>query len=73
MDSTTPPQEAARNSNLALFDAVDHVRERQAWREIRQKARSSARHVRYIDQHARMLDAIAARDAVGRAMPCATI
>lgn len=47
---------------LALFDAVDHVRERQPWRVMRQRARSAPRHLLYVDQHERIVAAIAARD-----------
>ncbi|MDR3435154.1 FCD domain-containing protein [Telmatospirillum sp.] len=47
---------------LALFDTVDHVRKEKPWRSLRQRARSGARHRLYVDQHQRIVEAIAARD-----------
>ncbi|PKU21808.1 FadR/GntR family transcriptional regulator [Telmatospirillum siberiense] len=57
-------QAAGNSLFLALFDAVDHVREHQPWRVLRQRARSQARHAVYIEHHERIVQAIAARDAM---------
>lgn len=50
---------------LALFDAVDHAREGQSWRVMRQRARSHSRHASYVAHHERIVQAISARDAAG--------
>ena len=47
---------------LALFDVVDQVRQDEAWRHIREAARSKTHLALYVQQHAAIVTAIAARD-----------
>jgi len=55
---------------LSIFDAMDRARQDEAWRMIRERARSSANLGVYRAQHARIVAAIAAHDpvAAGEAM-----
>lgn len=56
--------EAAGNTLLlAIFDTVDRIRQDINWRQLRDRARSSSGQVRYVDQHRRIIAAIAERDA----------
>ncbi|HEY8566046.1 MAG TPA: FCD domain-containing protein [Beijerinckiaceae bacterium] len=56
--------EAAGNALLlALFDLVDRVRQDPAWRSLRERARSAARLTAYVEEHERLIAAIADRDA----------
>ena len=47
---------------LALFDVVDRVRQDEAWRHIREAARSKGHLALYVQQHAAIVAAIADRD-----------
>lgn len=55
---------------LALFDAVNAVRQETSWGSLREAARSDQRQALYAEQHHRIVEAIAARDgaAAERAM-----
>nr|WP_210330936.1 FCD domain-containing protein [Microvirga terrestris] len=56
--------EAAGNSLLlAIFDMVDRIRQDTAWRLLRERARSGERQQIYIEQHRRVIAAIAQREA----------
>jgi DNA-binding FadR family transcriptional regulator len=56
--------EVAGNSLLlAIFDMVDRIRQNTTWRILRERARSGARQQIYIDQHRRVIAAIAQREA----------
>ncbi len=56
--------EAAGNSLLlAIFDMVDRIRQDTTWQILRERARSSERQKRYIEQHRRVIAAIAQREA----------
>lgn len=50
---------------LALFDVVDRVRQDEAWRHIREAARTRANQALYSAQHADILKAIAERNPSG--------
>ncbi|HEV7372304.1 FadR/GntR family transcriptional regulator [Arenibaculum sp.] len=50
---------------LAVFDAVDAVRQETSWGKLREAARTEERQALYAGQHRRLADAIAQRD--GRA------
>lgn len=63
--------EGTRNDALpALHDILSSIRARAPWRRAKEIAASAERRAGYRDQHAAILDAIAARDAqgAGRAM-----
>jgi GntR family transcriptional repressor for pyruvate dehydrogenase complex len=47
---------------LAAFETIDEVRRDPAWQATRERARSAATAALYIQQHASIVDAIAARD-----------
>jgi len=56
--------EAAGNSLLlAIFDMVDRIRQDTAWRLLREQARSGERQQIYVEQHRRVIEAIAQRNA----------
>ena len=56
--------EAAGNSLLlAIFDMVDRIRQDSTWRFLRERARSGDRQQIYVDQHRRVIAAIAQREA----------
>lgn len=56
--------EVAGNSILlAIFDLVNQVRQDNAWQLLRERARSSGRQQLYVDQHRRVIAAIAGREA----------
>ena len=56
--------EAAGNSLLlAIFDMVDRIRQDTAWRLLRERARSGERQQVYVEQHRRVIAAIAQREA----------
>jgi DNA-binding FadR family transcriptional regulator len=56
--------EAAGNSLLlAIFDMVDRIRQDTAWRLLRERARSRDRQQTYVEQHRRVIAAIAQREA----------
>jgi DNA-binding FadR family transcriptional regulator len=56
--------EAAGNSLLvAIFDMVDRIRQDTAWQVLRERARSRDRQVTYVEQHRRVIAAIAQREA----------
>ena len=56
--------EVAGNSLLlAIFDMVDRIRQDATWRLLRERARSGARQQAYVDQHRRVIAAIAQREA----------
>jgi DNA-binding FadR family transcriptional regulator len=56
--------EVANNSLLlAIFDMVDRIRQDATWRLLRERARSGARQQAYVDQHRRVIAAIAQREA----------
>ncbi len=56
--------EAAGNSLLlAIFDLVDRIRQDTTWRLLRERARSGERQRIYVDQHRRVIAAIAQREA----------
>jgi DNA-binding FadR family transcriptional regulator len=48
---------------LAMFDMVDRVRQDSAWRVVRERARSHALQATYVEQHQRVIAAIAQREA----------
>lgn len=48
---------------LALFDVVDRVRQDPTWRSLRERVRSRDRIALYVEQHERIIAAIADRDA----------
>ncbi|QRM31679.1 FadR/GntR family transcriptional regulator [Microvirga sp. VF16] len=48
---------------LAIFDMVDRIRQDTTWRILRERARSGARQQIYVDQHRRVIAAIAQREA----------
>ena len=55
--------EAAGNSLLlAFFDIANRIRQDSTWRRLREQARSRPGQRHYVDQHARVVAAIAARD-----------
>ena len=54
--------EAAGNTLLlAIFDMVDRIRQDSTWRILRERARSGDRQQIYVDQHCRVIAAIAQR------------
>ncbi|MBB4041733.1 DNA-binding FadR family transcriptional regulator [Microvirga flocculans] len=56
--------EAAGNSLLlAIFDMVDRIRQDTTWQLLRERARSSERQKIYVEQHRRVIAAIAQREA----------
>jgi DNA-binding FadR family transcriptional regulator len=56
--------EAANNSLLlVIFDMVDRIRQDTTWRLLRERARSSDRQQIYVEQHSRVVAAIAQRKA----------
>ncbi|MBL0402564.1 FadR family transcriptional regulator [Microvirga aerilata] len=56
--------EAAGNSLLlAIFDLVDRIRQDTTWRLLRERARSGNRQQLYVEQHRRVIAAIAQREA----------
>jgi DNA-binding FadR family transcriptional regulator len=56
--------EAAGNSLLlAIFDMVDRIRQDTTWRLLRERARSGERQQIYVEQHRRVIAAIAQREA----------
>ena len=56
--------EAAGNSLLlAIFDMVDRIRQDTTWQLLRERARSSERQKLYVEQHRRVIAAIAQREA----------
>jgi DNA-binding FadR family transcriptional regulator len=56
--------EAAGNSLLlAIFDMVDRIRQDTTWQILRERARSSERQKIYVEQHRRVIAAIAQREA----------
>jgi len=56
--------EAAGNSLLlAIFDLVDRVRQDTVWQMLRERARSDGRQLTYVEQHRRVIAAIAQREA----------
>jgi DNA-binding FadR family transcriptional regulator len=56
--------EAAGNSLLlALFDTVDRIRQDTTWRFLRERSRSRDRQQIYVEQHRRVIAAIAQREA----------
>jgi DNA-binding FadR family transcriptional regulator len=56
--------EAAGNTVLlALFDVIDRVRQDPTWRSLRERARSRERLVSYVEEHDRLIAAIADRNA----------
>nr|WP_255726585.1 FCD domain-containing protein [Microvirga sp. ACRRW] len=56
--------EASGNSLLlAIFDLIDRVRQDRAWQQLRERARSEERQRIYVDQHRRVVAAIAQREA----------
>ena len=56
--------EAAGNSLLlVIFDMVDRIRQDTAWRLLRERARSRDRQQIYVEQHRRVIAAIAQREA----------
>ncbi|WP_230529822.1 FadR/GntR family transcriptional regulator [Microvirga roseola] len=56
--------EAAGNTLLlAIFDMVDRIRQDSTWRVLRERARSRDRQQIYVDQHRRVIAAIAQREA----------
>jgi DNA-binding FadR family transcriptional regulator len=56
--------EAAGNSLLlAIFDMVDRIRQDGAWQQLRERARSAGRQAVYVEQHRRVIAAIAQREA----------
>jgi DNA-binding FadR family transcriptional regulator len=56
--------EAAGNSLLlAIFDIVDRIRQDTTWRLLRERARSGERQQIYVEQHRRVIAAIAQREA----------
>jgi DNA-binding FadR family transcriptional regulator len=56
--------ETAGNSLLlAIFDMVDRIRQDATWRRLRERARSENVQPIYVDQHRRIIAAIAQRDA----------
>jgi DNA-binding FadR family transcriptional regulator len=56
--------EAAGNSLLlAIFDMVDRIRQDMTWRLLRERARSGQRQQTYVEQHRRVIAAIAQREA----------
>src|SRR5690606_22887494 len=58
--------EAAANTLLlALFDVVDRIRQEPDWRHLRELVRTGERHRAYVEQHARIIDAIRRRDGAG--------
>jgi DNA-binding FadR family transcriptional regulator len=57
--------EAAGNSLLFAFvDVVDRIRQDPNWRRLREEARAPASHRLFVDQHHRIVKAIADRDAL---------
>jgi DNA-binding FadR family transcriptional regulator len=55
--------EAAGNSLLlALFDTVDRIRQDRTWRFLRERSRSQDRQQIYVEQHRRVIVAIAQRE-----------
>ncbi|MGO4573824.1 FadR/GntR family transcriptional regulator [Microvirga sp. 2TAF3] len=55
--------EAAGNSLLfAFFDVANRIRQDPTWRRLREQARSRPRQRNYVNQHHRVVEAIAARD-----------
>lgn len=48
---------------LAIFDMIDRIRQDTSWRILRERARSGARQQIYVDQHRRVIAAIAQREA----------
>jgi len=56
--------EVAGNSLLlAIFDLVDRIRQDRTWQQLRERARSGERQQIYIEQHRRVIAAIAQREA----------
>jgi len=56
--------EAAGNSLLlAVFDMIDRIRQDTTWRLLRERARSGERQQIYVEQHRRVIAAIAQREA----------
>jgi len=56
--------EAAGNSLLlAIFDMIDRIRQDATWRLLRERARSGERQQIYVEQHRRVIAAIAQREA----------
>jgi len=56
--------ETAGNSLLlVIFDMVDRIRQDTAWRLLRKRARSCDRQQVYVEQHRRVIAAIARREA----------
>ncbi|MBZ6078371.1 FCD domain-containing protein [Microvirga sp. WGZ8] len=56
--------EAAGNSLLfVFFDIMNRIRQDSAWRKLREQARSRPGQRNYVNQHSRVVAAIAARDA----------
>jgi DNA-binding FadR family transcriptional regulator len=48
---------------LAIFDMIDRIRQDTIWRILRERARTGARQQIYVDQHRRVIAAIAQREA----------
>ncbi len=56
--------EAAGNSLLlAIFDMIDRIRQDTTWRLLRERARTGDRQQLYVEQHRRVIAAIAQREA----------
>lgn len=56
--------EVAGNSLLlAIFDLVDRIRQDMNWRQLRERARAGNRQQIYVEQHRRVIAAIAQREA----------
>lgn len=54
---------AAGNALLfGLYEIIEEVRRDEAWRSLRERARSNAMVATYVEQHAAIVDAIARRD-----------
>lgn len=54
---------AGNNLLLVMFDMVDRIRQDTAWRFLRERARSRDRQQIYVEQHHRVIAAIAKREA----------
>jgi DNA-binding FadR family transcriptional regulator len=54
---------AGNNLLLAIFDMVDRVRQDVGWQVLRERARSKDRQSAYVEQHRRVIAAIAQREA----------
>jgi DNA-binding FadR family transcriptional regulator len=61
----TIAEAAGNNLLLAIFDMVDRIRQDTSWQVLREKARSGERQKVYVEQHRRIIAAIAQREAHG--------